>query len=312
MNYVFFDVECANCLNGEGKICSFGYVKTDSDFNVIKKKDLIINPNAPFLLGNVRTGQGIKLAYPLFKFRQSYTFPHYYQEIKTLLEDKNNLCFGFAVHQDASYIAYSCQRYALPIIKFFFYDIQQLEKMLYGRKNTSGLDHLVSQFELKSYTYHRSDDDALMSMEVLQAILKDKELTISDILEKYKDCGDDVDHFISILSDRKKNKEKRKEFARKKSKLYSSEQKEDLESYDSYFWRKKFYIDWRALAKNIDELNNTLNIFLKKGGTYVKSVDEADYIILLAKKDIDKMDIDEEKKKKIVYYNKFISKLKQK
>ena len=27
--YLFFDVECANCFNGKGKLCSFGYVLTD-------------------------------------------------------------------------------------------------------------------------------------------------------------------------------------------------------------------------------------------------------------------------------------------
>ena len=29
MKYVFFDIECANCFQGNGKICSFGYVITD-------------------------------------------------------------------------------------------------------------------------------------------------------------------------------------------------------------------------------------------------------------------------------------------
>ena len=65
MNYVFFDIECANCIHGEGKICSFGFVKTDENFNVIQEHDLLRNPDAPFLLGNAKTGKGITLAYPL-------------------------------------------------------------------------------------------------------------------------------------------------------------------------------------------------------------------------------------------------------
>ena len=50
MNYIFFDIECANCQNGQAKICSFGYVITDESFTVLEKEDWIVNPKAPFLL----------------------------------------------------------------------------------------------------------------------------------------------------------------------------------------------------------------------------------------------------------------------
>jgi hypothetical protein len=45
MDYIFFDIECANCFGGRGKICSFGYVITDENFNIRQKNDLIINSN---------------------------------------------------------------------------------------------------------------------------------------------------------------------------------------------------------------------------------------------------------------------------
>jgi hypothetical protein len=48
MKYLFFDCECANCYDHEGKICSFGYVITDESFRLLEEKDIIINPNAPF------------------------------------------------------------------------------------------------------------------------------------------------------------------------------------------------------------------------------------------------------------------------
>ena len=50
MQYLFFDIECANCDGGNGKICSFGYVLTDENFNEIEKEDIIIDPKAPFHL----------------------------------------------------------------------------------------------------------------------------------------------------------------------------------------------------------------------------------------------------------------------
>ena len=48
MKYLFFDIECANCFDGKGKICEFGYVQTDENFSIIEKESFKINPCAPF------------------------------------------------------------------------------------------------------------------------------------------------------------------------------------------------------------------------------------------------------------------------
>ena len=56
MNYLFFDIECANCDNGNGKICSFGYVLTDTDFNILEYTDLIIDPTIVIKLDRAAIG----------------------------------------------------------------------------------------------------------------------------------------------------------------------------------------------------------------------------------------------------------------
>ena len=48
MRYLFFDIECANCHGGTGKICEFGYVITDESFNETKRNLFIINPRSEF------------------------------------------------------------------------------------------------------------------------------------------------------------------------------------------------------------------------------------------------------------------------
>ena len=255
MNYVFFDVECANCLNGEGKICSFGYVKTDENFKVIKKKDILVDPAAPFLLGNAKTGNGIKLAYPLFRFQRARTFPHYYKEIKALLEDENNLCLGFAVNQDVSYISYSCKRYGLPIIEFKFYDIQKMEKELNHRANISGLDHLVEEYHLTSYTYHRSDDDALMTMEVFKALLDQNHFSLQDVLASFPDALDDTDHFLKLQVQRQKQKALKKAHNEKISQFFASSQTRfDINFYNPKLYKKAFFMDYSILSKEMDYL----------------------------------------------------------
>lgn len=314
MNYVFFDVECANCIEGKGKICSFGFVKTDENFNVLQKKDILIDPNAPFLLGNAKKGMGIKLAYPLFKFRRAFTFPHYYAEIKKILEDQNNMCFGFAVSQDVGYLLYSCQRYQLVPFSFAFFDIQKLEMLLYHHKNASGLDHLVEYYNVQSYTYHRSDDDALMSMEVFREMLKKEQLPVNYVLTKYSDCLSNTDLFIEHFKAREKEKEHRKIVQKKIEEFFIRNSEANLENYDKFFWKKKFFISRKVLSDSIDDLLLYKDQFYKKGGSLIKNPYDANIIVVLQKKDMDCMKLDKEKLKnvKILSYNSFIQKLQNK
>lgn len=313
MNYVFFDVECANCLNGEGKMCSFGFVKTDDSFHILKKKDILMNPNAKFLLGNVRTGEGITLAYPLFKFQRAPTFPKFYQEIKSLLEDENTICFGFAVHQDIAYITYTCKRYSLPPIKFRFFDIQKMEQRIYHRKNPSGLDHLIDQFSLPKLTCHRSDDDALMSMEVFQRLLSEKEMMAEEAILQYPDCLSDTDKYLAVLKENQLKKEKKKEAKEKRTIFYQDDIQEDLNRFDKFFWRKKFFFFGVVFLEHADELLKYKESFYKKGGKVTTDIHEADCIVLPDKKVLKWTRIDEEElaKKYIIVFDKFIDKLRK-
>ena len=44
MNILFFDLECANRFNGIGKICEFGAVLVDSNFNFINQYSFCMSP----------------------------------------------------------------------------------------------------------------------------------------------------------------------------------------------------------------------------------------------------------------------------
>ena len=87
MKYCFFDIECANCFkdnNGvsRGKICEFGYLITDENFNKIESAEYIINPKAPFdeyVLNNM-------LAYPKQVYLAAQDYNAFYDKIKRLFE----------------------------------------------------------------------------------------------------------------------------------------------------------------------------------------------------------------------------------
>ena len=76
--YLFFDIECSNGYN----ICSFGYVLVSEKMRVVDKKDIVINPESKFVLGQKGHRAKIKLAYPEEYFFKQDTFPAFYGKIK--------------------------------------------------------------------------------------------------------------------------------------------------------------------------------------------------------------------------------------
>ena len=80
-NLLFFDIECSNGHD----ICSFGYLLVDNNFNILIKEDLLINPNAPFILAKKGEKPKIQLAYSELTFKKQPIFKHYYSKIKRLL-----------------------------------------------------------------------------------------------------------------------------------------------------------------------------------------------------------------------------------
>ena len=184
MNYLFFDIECANCYQGKGKICSFGYVLTDTGFNVLDKYDIVINPASKFNLG-----PDIVLAYDKSTFKRAPMFPSFYSEITTLLEDEDTLVFGFSASNDAKYLSDECTRYDLPSIDYKLYDVQQ---MIMGIKETRNQPSLIgSCLELgidENQDVHKSDDDSLMTMELLKALCEKYSKTPDELISLYPNC----------------------------------------------------------------------------------------------------------------------------
>ena len=139
MKYVFFDIECANCFQGNGKICSFGYVITDEKFKILEKKDIPMNPHSKFHLFGNKNHPGIVLAYDEKTFNSSPDFIHFYKKIRNLLTDRHCINFGFSVLSDAGYIKSECKRYAKPMFDYEFIDVQRIYTDYKMLENTPSL-----------------------------------------------------------------------------------------------------------------------------------------------------------------------------
>ncbi len=190
-HYVFFDFECANCLNGSGKICELGAVETDLDFNIIKEHHFPINPDSKFLLAD---RDGVKRIHLYWEandyqaYKQAPKLEHYYPFFKELLEDEHSLKFGHAVENDLWFLASDLKRNNLPPISVSAVDTQMMYRLLIDETKVSialhkALISLCGEEELEKYDHHNSLDDSKMTMRILKEMLNNSGTTLLELLK---------------------------------------------------------------------------------------------------------------------------------
>lgn len=193
MKYLFFDIECANCDGGKGKICSFGYVLTDTSFSVLESDDIIIDPAAPFKLqsyGKERR-RYIELAYPEEVFRSAPKFDFYYERLKELIKAPDTIIFGFAPENDAGFLAAEFERYGLKCIDFEFHDVQRIFKKHVRAEggNQFSLVRACEKLEIATpETVHKSVDDAMATMRVLKRVCFEEGRGAPELVDIFAPC----------------------------------------------------------------------------------------------------------------------------
>lgn len=193
MRYVFFDIECAD--GGQGSICSFGYVITDTDFHVLEKRDIVINPDARFHLAGRSKKPDLVLAYTKAEFKKAPKFPHFYEEIRAILEAEDQVTVGHSVRDDVNFLCKACRRYSLPSLKFSFRDTQRMYADYIGCKDQISLDHACEAFQIeKPHDVHKSDDDAFATMQLAEALCRETGTSLHEYGEKCK-CSGTLDCF---------------------------------------------------------------------------------------------------------------------
>ena len=195
--YVFFDFECANCLDKIGKICEIGALITDTSFNIVKEIHHPINPNSEFHLLSSDKIHGLHLfweANDYKAYRKAPTLPYFYDEFKTLFSDEKAIYVGHAVDNDISFLYTDLKRNGLEEFSVHAIDTQRMYRKLIDKtsKKSISLENaliaLLGEEELQKYTPHKSLDDAKMTLAVFRAILEKSEMTITEILTMFPRC----------------------------------------------------------------------------------------------------------------------------
>lgn len=179
MNYLFFDIECANCFEGQGKIYSFGYALTDAKFNIIEHKDILVNPNTKFD-SYVRRNM---LAYPLEKLYSQPKFPNRYSKINKLFDVNSTIAIGYSVHSDISFLLDECMRYELEPFKINYFDLRNCLSSIYKDEAKSlGIEYEKWCGKAADQA-HSSDADALYTMEIAKAVCKNQKISLDNLIK---------------------------------------------------------------------------------------------------------------------------------
>lgn len=209
MNYLFFDIECAD--GGKATICSFGYVKCTLAFEVMEQRDILVNPESDFHFDEKKGKGDFALAYPHEMFYSAPTFDKVYDEIKALLEAPDVYVVGHSVENDIKFLNMACKRYGMPPLEFEYFDTQRTYRDLEGRKNAISLQNALLELGIEEEcTFHRSDEDAKATMLVLQGLLAKSGKNFEEYSAMAYDCtgrtfdfywgwnGQSVDKFADV------------------------------------------------------------------------------------------------------------------
>ncbi|MCQ2577391.1 MAG: 3'-5' exonuclease [Treponema sp.] len=270
-SYLFFDCECANCFDGEGKICSLGYVLTDDDFNIIEKDDVLINPKCEFDWYILNPKNPCHLAYSKDEFRAQPDFAAYYKDIKKLFTSGNRKIFGFAVDGDVGFVNTACERANVPYIQFCAFDVQKILNQSYNNKMKlkEWCDFL--KIDTAAFKAHRSVDDAEMTMLCFKKVCEKLGLSGDELYEKFHDFTVTTDRMIEVVEERKYKKElkdKLEKFVNKKNPF----PKKDI------FKKKMFELD-KAIYKDLEEALEVSKKIYDFGGVITRHVSSNGYYI---------------------------------
>ena len=206
MKYLFFDIECAD---GNRAICEFGYVLTDEKFNVLRKRNIIIDPECRFRLRGRKDQDDLVLTYPEEEYSKYYPLDDSYEAIRDIMTQDDLMIFGHAVSNDIGFLFKDCERYHLDLFDYNAYDVQAMlpvfskQEKKYTSLENAYIDLVPKEIRSKLFD-HRACDDAIKTMLVFKAMVTTLGFTAQDLIESCPKC---VYHALEYWN---KTKERRK------------------------------------------------------------------------------------------------------
>lgn len=293
MRYLFFDIECAD---GNVGICEFGYVLSDTNFRVIKKKNFVINPRAKFQLRGRPGRPDINLSYPYETYINAPEYDEFYDNIKFLMTQKDLLIFGHSVLNDILYLVKDNRRYHLNQFYYTAYDTQNIYSYFdSSRKKFISLDNAVEKLigieEKSKLISHRAMDDAYMTMLELQAMVQALGFEVNDILDVCKTCKHTVEEAIVSNNERRQRIKASYKYKPKSEcqVMWGNFYREKLNLLEDEKYIGKFITISSLIKQNIDILESIINKIKEKDYAPYDKISGADIIIVKDEEDKQRM-----------------------
>ncbi len=168
MKYLFLDLEYASSKGNNIRICEFGFVVTDENFNVLTRDNFIINPNIYkrewdwYAVKNILTRK-------VKEYEDCPTFNYYYYDNIVDLIKKADYIFCHSLNGDAKALNCDCLRYGLSSIDFKFYDIKGICKEYSGIEKNVSLNNILEYLKIEGEPReHDAEIDAVNTMYALK------------------------------------------------------------------------------------------------------------------------------------------------
>lgn len=312
MKYLFFDIECSNCFNGIGKMCEFGYVLTDENLLVMKYGDIPMSPgkgrNNRFYLRDRKSGKDIELAYEYDYYFSQPEFPHFFKQIKKLMEDPETICFAYSMDNDISHLYHACTRYRLEPLDYTCYDVQKLVAAYLEKKGQMSLHNACKEIVGPNSTVrlheHLSRDDAEMEKLIFEAICLLTKKKPNELLEESSFAKTNSIDYINILNKREKKKQELKDC---RIHYYSLVSLDDVLNNPENKGRRYNVSD--QLKKDKNKMSTIIELVRNKNGLFSGRINQTDIFIAVDDKNKEEVikSLRHPFEGKILTYQEFIS-----
>jgi len=319
MKYLVFDLEYATSKGGNIKICEFGYVITNENFDILEKNNFIIDPNIRSDEWDWRALREI-LTRKKWQYEQSPRFAEYYDDICSIFEEVDYV-FGHSLDGDAKALNCDCKRYNLPSIDFDFYDIKLFYKEYANVKKDVSVENIMRELNISGdKKTHDAEADAYNTMLELKKMVETLNITVEDLIylcpkAKNKNQNYEVESIVINQMIREEQAEKylnessdsnvmRRGNANHRKFLQFLDNVQPQEGFEKKFNNKKFSISINYEELHYKQMLNIVQLLCNFGATYVLKGSESDYFI---KYDLVLADGSIRKCSKLKYVNEAIS-----